>query len=337
MISLAPDAARGALDRSLDAAVVPGFSSLGHRLRRSWWKPIPENRISGRTVLVTGASSGIGEALCARLFRAGAEVHMLVRNAEKGGEVRRRLLAEGGKGTLELWLCDVSDLDQVKGFAATFSEHVEALDSLVHNAGVLTDSRELSAQWRELTFATHVLGPFLLTSLLRPTLRRGWEPSVAFVSSGGMYTATAELEDLELVRRPFDGAGAYAHAKRLQVMLAAELARREQGSGVLYCSLHPGWVDTPGLERSLPRFHRLLRPLLRDPDAGADTAAWVIASERARAHPGAFWHDRRPRPTSRLPWTRTSADDGRRLYAELALMAGLGAEPSRGPLWEGVL
>ena len=80
-----------------------------------------------------------------------------------------------------------------------------------------------------------------------------------------MYTAAAELEDLELVRRRFDGSGAYAHAKRLQVMLAAELAQRERGSRVLYCSLHPGWVDTPGLERSLPRFHRLLRPLLARP------------------------------------------------------------------------
>jgi NAD(P)-dependent dehydrogenase (short-subunit alcohol dehydrogenase family) len=320
----------------MDATVVPGFSSVGYRMRRAWWSPIPGERLAGRAVLVTGASSGIGEALVGRLHRAGATVHMLVRNEGRGEEARRRVLAGGGDGDIRLWTCDVSDTDDVRRFASAFSAEVDTLDSLVHNAGVLTESREQSAQGRELTFATHVLGPFVLTRLLRPTLRLGWEPSVIFVSSGGMYTAAPDLDDLELSRQPFDGSRFYAHAKRLQVMLAAELARRERGDGVLYCSTHPGWVDTPGLERSLPRFRRVLRPVLRDPDEGADTAAWLIASERARAYPGAFWHDRRPRPVSRLPRTRTTESDGRRLYAELAEISGLEAdeaglarEPSR--------
>jgi NAD(P)-dependent dehydrogenase (short-subunit alcohol dehydrogenase family) len=295
-------------------------------MRRAWWSSIPDERLAGRAVLVTGASSGIGEALVGRLHRAGATVHMLVRDEGRGEKARDRVLAGGGDGDIQMWTCDVSDTDDVRRFATDFSKRVETLDSLVHNAGVLTEAREQSAQWRELTFATHVLGPFVLSRLLRPVLRRGWEPSVIFVSSGGMYTAAPDLDDLELSRQPFDGSRAYAHAKRLQVMLASELARRERGSGVLYCSTHPGWVDTPGLERSLPRFRRVFKPVLRDADEGADTIAWLVASERARAYPGAFWHDRRPRPVSRLPWTRTSEQDGRRLYAELTEISGLGAD-----------
>jgi dehydrogenase/reductase SDR family protein 12 len=315
--------ARGVLDTAMDALVAPGFTSFGYRVRERWWDPISDEHLAGRRVLVTGASSGIGEALCARLQRGGAEVHMLVRNAERGEEARRRIEAGGGDGSLDLWLCDISDLDSVRRFAADFGERRDSLDALVHNAGVLTDKRELSAQSHELTFATHVLGPFLLTELLRPQLRRGTEPAVIFVSSGGMYTARPELEDLELARRDFDGTKAYAHAKRLQVVLADELARREHGGGILYCSLHPGWVDTPGLERSLPGFRRLLRPFLRDPSQGADTAAWLIASPQARSHPGAFWHDRRPRPRHRLPWTHAGESAGRRLHAELCRLTGI--------------
>jgi NAD(P)-dependent dehydrogenase (short-subunit alcohol dehydrogenase family) len=311
------------LDRAMDFTVAPGYSALGYRVRERWWDPIADERLAGRRVLVTGASSGIGEALCTRLYEGGAEVHMLVRDAERGADARRRIEAGGGSGSLELWLCDISDLDEVRRFAGAFGDRHDSLDALVHNAGALTEHRELSAQGRELTFATHVLGPFLLSELLRPRLQRGIEPIVIFVSSGGMYTARADLDDLELERRDFDGTRAYAHAKRLQVVLAAELARRDHAGGVLYCSLHPGWVDTPGLERSLPGFHRLLRTILRDPRQGADTAAWLIASPRARSHPGAFWHDRRPRSRHRLPWTRAGDDAGRRLYAELAGRGGL--------------
>ena len=314
---------RDLLDRAMDFAVAPGYSVFGYRVRERWWDPIPEERLMGRRVLVTGASSGIGEALCARLYGAGAEVHMLVRNVERGEHARRRIEATGGDGSLELWLCDVSDLDEVRRFAAAFGERHDSLDALVHNAGVLTERREASAQGRELTFATHVLGPFLLSELLLPQLQRGAEPITIFVSSGGLYAARPDLDDLELARRDFDGTKAYAHAKRLQVVLAGELARREHGGGVLYCSVHPGWVDTPGLERSLPRFRRLLRPVLRDPREGADTAAWLIASSRARSYPGALWHDRRPRPRHRLPGTHAGEGAGRRLYAELAELAGL--------------
>jgi NAD(P)-dependent dehydrogenase (short-subunit alcohol dehydrogenase family) len=311
------------LDKAMDWTVLPGFTRLGYEARRRGWKELEPGALGGRSVLVTGASSGIGAAACARIAELGGTAHMLVRDRRRGEAARRRALGQIGGGgdaaeRLRLELCDVSDLEAVRSFAADFSDRVGELHGLVHNAGVLLGRRERSAQGYELTLATHVLGPLLLTELLLRKLRDAAPSLVCFVTSGGAYTAAANPEDPELDGEEFDGPRFYAHAKRVQIILAEELAAREQGSGVAFASEHPGWADTPGLERSLPRFHRLMRPLLRDADQGADTVVWLLANPEAAArHPGALWHDRRPRPAHRLPRTRDGVDQRRRLMTEL--------------------
>ena len=87
--------------------------------------------------------------------------------------------------------------------------------------------------------------------------------------------------------------------------------------------MHPGWADTPGLAASLPRFQRLLRPILRTPDEGADTIIWLASDPRADAHPGRLYLDRRPRPFDRLPATRTSLGERRRLWEVIVELAGV--------------
>lgn len=317
------------LDRALDWTVLPGYTSVGYRLRsRGWNGELADGALAGRSVLVTGASSGIGEAASERLVRLGARVHMVARDPKRGAAARERVaerLAISGNGAserLELELCDLSDLDAVRSFAAEFATRTPRLDGLLHNAGVLPARREQSAQGHELAFATNVLGPFLLTNLLLETLRRGAPSRVVLVSSGGMYTARLDASDLELARRDFDGSRAYAHTKRIEVILAGLWAERERGSGVSFASLHPGWVDTPGLQASLPAFHRVLRPLLRDAEQGADTAVWLLATSAAERHAGAFWHDRRPRPEHRVPWTRESRQERHELWTKLARLTG---------------
>jgi dehydrogenase/reductase SDR family member 12 len=321
------------LDRALDWTVLPGYTSVGYRLRsRGWNGDLPSGALAGRTVLVTGASSGIGEAASERLVGLGAHVHMVARDPERGAAARERVaerLAAAGTDALqrlELELCDLSDLDAVRSFAARFAARTPRLHGLLHNAGVLPRSRERSAQGHELAFATNVLGPFLLTNLLLEPLRRGAPSRVVLVSSGGMYTARLDLDDLELERHDFNGARVYAHTKRIEVILAERWAEREPSSGVSFSSLHPGWVDTTGLEASLPHFHRLLRRLLRDPAQGADTAVWLLATSAAERHPGAFWHDRRPRPKHRVPWTRESPWERLELWTRLARLSGWNAD-----------
>ena len=323
------------IDHALDRLVVPGYTSAGYALRRRGWRELPPNALAGRRILITGASSGIGSAAAAQAARLGAGVHLLVRNRGRGEEARERIAAAAGLDDHEtdarlcLWTCDVSDLDAVRAFADDFTEEVPGFDGLVHNAGVMTAKRERSAQGHELTFATHVLGPLLLTRLLKPALRRGGAASVVFVASGGMYTARLDADDLELEQRDFDGPAFYAHAKRIQVILAEELAHQAGGDGISFAAMHPGWADTPGLRRSLPRFRRLVGPLLRSPEQGADTVIWLLATNAAATSPGAFWHDRLPRPAHLLPGTRETDPERRQLLSALEAMT---AAPEPQPL-----
>ncbi len=305
-----------ALDHALDFTVAPGYGSIGYSLRsRSWDPRVPAGALAGRDVLVTGASSGIGEAACRQLAQADANVHLLARNRERGEAARERVAARGGEATLHI--CDVADLDSVREFAPRFTADAPELAGLIHNAGVLAAERQRSPQGLELTFATAVAGPFLLTRLLERSLRAGAPSRVVFVASGGMLTAKLDAGDLQLDAQDFDGPRFYAHAKREQVVLAGLFQERHGGRGVGFHSMHPGWVDTPGLAASLPRFRSILRPILRDPEEGADTAVWLLACAEAGDHPGAFWHDRRPRSPHRLPRTRETAAERERLWVEL--------------------
>jgi dehydrogenase/reductase SDR family protein 12 len=121
------------------------------------------------------------------------------------------------------------------------------------------------------------------------------------MSSGGMYTASREDDDLEY-RSGYSGIRAYARTKRMQVVLADAWARRLAGTGVKVESMHPGWADTPGVADDLPLFRTLTRPLLRDAADGADTAVWLVAT-RPDSTPDHFWHDRAQRPTT-FGWQR---------------------------------
>jgi dehydrogenase/reductase SDR family member 12 len=171
----------------------------------------------------------------------------------------------------------------------------------------------------ELGFATNVLGPFLLTNLLLPVLRAASDGRVINVSSGGMYTERLDAADLELDRRDYDPPSFYAHSKRCEVILTELWAEREPPeSNVSFHSMHPGWADTPGVETSLPRFHKVLGPFLRDPAEGADTIAWLAGTDRTRIGSGRFWHDRESRPTHRLPSTRESESERALLWQRCA-------------------
>ena len=184
---------------------------------------------------------------------------------------------------------------------------------LVHNAGVLSADFRQATDGTELTVAAQVFGPFLLTGLLLPLLRQSAPARVITVSSGGMYTQRFDLAAVEMDRRHYDGTVAYARAKRAQVVLNREWARRVAPDQVVFQAMHPGWVDTPGIASSLPTFYRRMRPLLRTPGQGADTVVWLASDPEPLASSGGFWHDRRRRGEHRLPWTR-GGDDGRGLW-----------------------
>lgn len=312
------------LDTALDLSVVGGYTNVGYRIRSRGWSPLP--RMDGKVVLITGASSGLGQAAAGGFARLGATVWLAVRNRERGEAARARILEHLDQAQIHLEVCDLSQLASVRRFAERFSAEAPRLDVLVNNAGVLTQKRELSADGIELTLATNVVGPFLLTQLLVPVLERSVPSRIVNVSSGGMYTQKLRVDDLQSEQGDFDGPAVYARTKRAEVVLSEMWAARLAGTGVTVHAMHPGWADTAGIQSSLPRFYRFTRPLLRSPDEGADTIVWLGAAAEPADRSGGFWHDRRRRPTHLLPGTREAEAERRRLWAECLALSSTNSE-----------
>ena len=248
-------------------------------------------------------------------------MRLVVRDEVKGADVRRRIEAAVPGAEVHVDRCDVSDLEDVRRFAAALD--VDRLDVLVHNAGAMPPTRAESPQGHELTMALHVLGPVLMSELLAPVLA-GHDARTIFVTSGGMYGQALRADDPEYLREDYSPTTAYARSKRAQVELLPVLARRWAGSSIGVHATHPGWADTPGVEESLPRFHRLTGPLLRDAEGGADTTVWLAAAA-PQPRSGQLWHDRHPRPTHLLRRTRTGEAEREAMWSWVRQQTGLGA------------
>lgn len=292
------------LDGVLDRSVVLGYTKIGSRLRQMWWPADPRPKaMAGKRVVVTGATAGIGEAIARSFAELDATVHLLGRNADKvrhsAGAIRR---AVPGAMVIEE-VCDVSDLDAVRAWCDDLSGRIEELHGIVHNAGAIPKERTETPQGHETQLACHVLGPHLMTERLLPLLRDAHGASVVFMSSGGMYTAPLSADDMESKAVDYNGVRVYARTKRMQVVLADAWADRLSGSDIRVESMHPGWVETPGVADALPLFRVVTRPLLRNTADGADTAVWLVAT-RPESAPGHFWHDRAQRPTT-FGWQRS--------------------------------
>ncbi len=303
------------VDELLEATVVGSFSRIGYDVRSGlghWQLPPP---MTGRHVVVTGATSGLGLECAASLGAAGASVTFLARDGVRAEQARSNIVARAGHNDVDFALTDISELSAIRRTADVLLVQGRPIDVLVHNAGALTRHYETTSDGVERTVAAHVLGPFLLTGHLLPLLRQaaveGGAPArVITVSSGGMYSKRFDLDLLEMGEADYDGVVAYARAKRGQLVLNHEWARRIDPRTVMFHAMHPGWADTPGVASSLPGFHRAMGRLLRSPAQGADTMVWLAsAAEVLEAPSGSFWLDRHRRWEHKLPWTRP-ADAG---------------------------
>lgn len=339
MVTDGRDGGPGAwLDRALEASVIGSFSRVGILLRRRtqrWPDLVDAGR--GRRVLVTGANSGIGFATAAGLLARGASVVITTRDRIKGDRARTALLeavAPGG-GALDHdevstrlidETLDLDRLDTVRALAARI-DTFGPIDAIVHNAGAMFAERSMTEDGLERTWQVHGVAPFLLTMLLLPHLATRPDPRVVWVSSGGMYTERLVVRRIDSPR-DYRPSIAYARGKRAQVELVRELHDRvAERTGIAFQAMHPGWVRTPGLRTSLPTFARIVGPLLRTAEQGADTILHLVLTERGLAHDdalagGAFWTDRRPRSTDRL--ARTVAGDAERTALWDRLMADSG-------------
>jgi NAD(P)-dependent dehydrogenase (short-subunit alcohol dehydrogenase family) len=304
------------LDALLDRSIVFSFDRTGYRRHARRFDPADldvDGR--GRVALVTGASSGLGVEIARGLLARGLSVVMACRDVAKGERVRSTLPNSEHARVARL---DVGSLAEVRAFAEGWSG---PLDVLVHNAGALLDRPVRTREGLEETVAVHLVGPFLMTHLFASRLASSPDARIVHVASGGMYGAKLDVERLfAWPERGFDGVAQYAHAKRAQVIVAAELARRSAGPA--FTAMHPGWADTPGVRTSLPRFFALTRAILRTPAEGADTALFLALAARARGASG-FWFDRAPAPLHLGHRTAETAAERARLWSTLVERAGV--------------
>jgi NAD(P)-dependent dehydrogenase (short-subunit alcohol dehydrogenase family) len=296
------------LNKLLDRSILFSFDRGG--FNRHARKFNPEDlkvNLNHKICLLTGANSGLGFETAKTLSKMGATVILVCRNKKRGEAALKKI---AGKARLEL--LDVSDLQAVATFVSNLKE--SRIDILIHNAGHLPDQREVTLQGHERVLATHVLGPFLLTRLLLPKLLQATQPKIIFVSSGGMYAQKLNLDNIQSIVPPYDGVRAYANAKRAQVLLAKLWSKKISPKTASFYCMHPGWANTSGVSRSLPRFWRIMKSRLRTPKEGADTMIWLAANPKLTEQTGEFWFDRQPAPTHLFPWTHETPGDRQRLW-----------------------
>jgi NAD(P)-dependent dehydrogenase (short-subunit alcohol dehydrogenase family) len=248
----------------------------------------------------------LGEQVARQLAATGANLVLVARNEEKCARVIDEIapLCTGSKPVFVR--AEMGDLESVRSACAAIQQQFAHVGVLVHNAGALLNTRQISPQGIEQTVASHVVGPFLMTTLLLPLMNGG---RVVTVSSGGMYTSAlpvfANGESLELPTNKYGGSKQYAIAKRAQVTLNEMWAQKQTTTE--FVAMHPGWADTPGVQESIPGFRRATAPILRSAKEGADTIAWLAAVQPLPGKSGSFWSDREIRSTHKS--SRTKKND----------------------------
>jgi NAD(P)-dependent dehydrogenase (short-subunit alcohol dehydrogenase family) len=238
--------------------------------------------------LVTGANTGIGFEAARGLARMGARVVLACRDPAKGEIARNSIARSTGNNDVQLLVVDLASQGSIRTAAQKFSETHSALNVLVNNAAVGPPSRQQSPDGIELTFATNVLGYFLLTQLLLDPLRGAAASRVVNVVSRLAYGL--DLSDVEFKRRPYDPLTAYAQSKQADRMLTWALAQRLESTSVTANAVTPGVVNTKLLHALAPRSSG------RTPAEGADSVLWLAMSPEVAGANGRFWAERREQP-----------------------------------------
>ncbi len=313
----APEPSR--LLAAADRLVLPGvwrFTRLGYKSSRRRWKAVSAYQ-GDRHAVITGATSGIGEATARKLAESGAQLTLVARNRKKAENLARELEKQTGNPDIGVEIADLSVMSDVHALCDRLLSAGKPIDMLVNNAGALFNPRQQTSEGFEKSFALLLLSPCILTERLHPLLKASRSARVVNVLSGGMYSQKIRVDDLQSQRGSFSGSIAYARAKRGLMILTEEWASRWADDGIVVNAMHPGWADTPGVETALPGFYRLTRRLLRTPEEGADTAVWLATSTEASKVSGKFWLDREQHPSHISDSTRETADERQRLLETL--------------------
>jgi retinol dehydrogenase-14 len=285
-----------------------------------------EQRDSGpmasRTVLVTGGSGGIGRATALGLARMGARLAITGRDRGRIEDAAREIRTAGG-GQVDVFVADLSAQSEVRRLAGEVLQHLPRIDVLVNNVGGYWNTRHVTADGLERTFALNHLAPFLLTSLLLDRLKQSDSARVVTVSSNAHAQGRIDFDDLQ-GERSYSGSTAYDQSKLANVLFTYELAKLLSGTGVTANALHPGVVrtsfgaDDPGrTQRVLVPF---VKPFMKSPLQGAATSIHLASSPGLVESSGQFYANSKTKKSSKRSYDEA---DAARLWQVSAGLTGL--------------
>jgi retinol dehydrogenase 14 len=281
----------------------------------------PRGAMAGQTVLVTGATAGIGRATALGLARLGAELAICGRDRDSTQGAADELRAAGG-GRVEVFVADLSAQSQVRQLAGQVLERCPRVDVLVNNVGGYWDSRHVTTDGLERTFALNHLAPFLLTNLLWDRLAGSAPARVVTVSSNAQAQGRIDFDDLQ-GERSYSGARAYSQSKLANVLFTYELARRLPAA-VTANALHPGLTrtsfgadDPAGVQR---RLVPMLRPFMQAPAQGAATSIHLASAPELERVTGRYFANRKPKRSAKASYDQATAA---RLWQASAELVGL--------------
>lgn len=262
-------------------------------------------QLAGSTVLVTGGSSGIGLWTAAGLADLGADVVITSRSRQRGQEAADRIRELTPDGSLEVMTLDLADFTDVRRFADAFTERHEQLTVLVNNAGLTLSRRQETVDGHEMLVQSNHLGPFLLTNLLLPLLRRSAPARIVTVASvAHRFGGRLDLTDLDTERRRYVGLRAYGRTKLMNILFTRELGRRLEGSGVTATCTHPGTIRSgfgmDGDAHGLLRLGLVLaRPVFKSPEQGARPSIHLASAPDLAGVTGQYYRGTRAAYPSR--------------------------------------
>jgi NAD(P)-dependent dehydrogenase (short-subunit alcohol dehydrogenase family) len=283
-----------------------------------------DSDLSGKTFLITGATAGIGEVTARELARRGGRVIVVSRDPGRCAATVMRIREETGCQEVEYVAADLSSQAQVRRLADEVYRRCDRLDALVNNAGAWFNSRQVSVDGIEMTFALNHLSYYLLTLLLLDLLKASAPARVVNVSSNAHQAAKIDFGDLQSQRRRYAGFRAYGQSKLANILFTYELARRLEGSHVTANALHPGFVATRFgknngslLALGIDVAYRLFA---LSPEQGARTSLYLAASPEVEGVTGRYFV--RERAVRSAPASYNQADAGR-LWQVSAEMTGV--------------
>ena len=285
--------------------------------------------LSEQTVLVTGASSGIGLETVRALAEQGATVVLVSRGSGSGAEVAETLRRETGNSNLHYLPADLSSLADIRRVAAEFSKRFEHLDVLVNNAGAFFSKRKVTTDGFEQTFALNHLSYFLLTHLLLPKLLQS--PAARVVNVASQAETFGRIHDDPMLKENYGGWKAYSQSKLANLMFTYKLARALADTPVTVNALHPGAVATGfgGGGGVASTFFKLARPFLKTPAQGAQTAIYLASSPAVAGISGRYYSSEKPMSSSARSHDRAEQEKLWRVSSELVSLTDAEAAPLR--------